>query len=166
MSLHEQQLGKAVWQADIANLTPAKVGASSKLREHDILFLSRTPLPKHAQVCLSILQNSPDGMLAIVSKRASLKQDKESAVTLRVDASKLTDLERFLSGQDRAPMHCYFFESLTTMIREYKAIRNLESFQMAPLILDPLNANRDNPLALNSRMAAFLQTNARLFNLS
>ena len=76
-------------------------------------------------------------MLAVVNKKASFGKTGLGPVTLEVGEGKLGCLELMLAGRDFAKMHCYYFESLATTIREYKTIKSLEFFRMAPILLNP-----------------------------
>jgi hypothetical protein len=68
-------------------------------------------------------------------------------------------------------MHCYYFDSLSTSVREFKTIKRSEFFPGIDSILNPdslINsgfASIEGP-TLNPQMQTFLQTHSQVFNKS
>lgn len=133
--------------------------ANKSLREHDVLYLTEKPITLDRDfkntITLSYLQQSllkPGCMLATVMKKASFGKTGLGPVTLEVGEGKHGDLERLAAGSDFVRMNCYYFESLATTIREYKTIKSIEFFRMAPILLNPKACV--DPVARQERLEA------------
>ena len=54
-----------------------------------------------------------------------------------VDNSNSKYLEDLEMHDSYSMMHCYHFESLSTTVREYKTLKQMEFCMMAPILLQP-----------------------------
>ena len=76
-------------------------------------------------------------MLATVQKRASKYQGTVNPVILKHNHHKFAVLKNQLGSHGFVKGNCYYFSGLTTYIREYKAVKGLEFYKMAPILLNP-----------------------------
>eukprot|EP00347_Sterkiella_histriomuscorum_P002715 403367086 len=111
------------------------------LKEFDLLFISQEPLPfdevkKVTNISYLMKMREEQGkMLAIVSKRR--KRD-QNFLEVKIDASLN---EEFICLNVRQlsylKVNVYFFDSLSTTIREFRTIKSCEFFPTADIILNP-----------------------------
>lgn len=45
-------------------------------------------------------------------------------------------------------MHCYYFESLATTIREYKTLKMSEFYRFAPILLNPCKVSASTEIKI------------------
>lgn len=85
---------------------------------------------------ISLLQRT-NAMLGYVIKRAVPTRGQMGGAKLLVHNPKSFFLEHAESESGYATLHCYFYENISTIVREYKTLRVSEFLRMTPLILWP-----------------------------
>lgn len=132
---------------------PEKFGIK-QLKEHDLIFMSDTPLRGHGDpsfdfksiVNLDFLRANllkPSSMLALVSKKATTSFKSVGPAELKVDVTKGSWLDRITHDSAYCKMYCYHFESLATTLREYRTLKMSEFFRMSPILVHPKKASEN-----------------------
>ena len=112
------------------------------VREEDLILLTTEKIPGvwgdlkqkiNRDLMTSILDN-PNCMLAYATKKYEHSAEFLELVIHEKYEDRLRELEEERSF---AVMHCYHFESLSTMVREYRTLSGIEFSRLAPLLLQP-----------------------------
>lgn len=154
-----------------------------KMRDNDLILFSEEPLEGvnqgkpvkkicNADFLMGMARQEKSGIfLACVTQ--SRKKDANH-VEIRVDAAFVDKYFRDNYVElftERKKLHCYYFDSLTTIVREFQTIKKSEFYATHDIILDPVNAlsrieadqnNFDNKGY--SDMSSFIQRNEHRFN--
>ena len=111
------------------------------LKEFDLLIICEEPLPTNeAKKITSVdylmkMRNEKGKILCIVNQR---RKKDDTFVTLKVDAQLHEDYLCIQVRQNSLmKVHVYFFDSLSTIVREFRTIKSCEFFPTADIILDP-----------------------------
>lgn len=131
-------------QAWISQVSPGF--SIRQLKEYDLIIICEEELDLKGKddvksICdapfmMNLLQQG-NAMLGYVIKRAGMSRGVMGGAKILVHNSKLFFLEHAEAETGYAPLHCYFYENISTIIREYKTMRMSEFLRMTPLILWP-----------------------------
>lgn len=89
------------------------------------------------------MRQEEDKMMAIVNQR---RKKELTFLMLKVDAKHDNYLTLHVRKQSHFKVHVYFFDSLSTTVREFRTIKSCEFFPTADLILNPEIINAPNDL--------------------
>ncbi|CDW72124.1 splicing endonuclease positive effector [Stylonychia lemnae] len=111
------------------------------LKEFDLLYISEEPLPVDEVKKVTNLQyllkmrDEKGKMLCMVHQRR--KKDK-THIVIKVDSDLHEDYVRVnIRNHTHLKVHVYFFDSLSTTIREFRTIKSCEFYPTAKIILNP-----------------------------
>ena len=77
---------------------------------------------------LKDIQNQPDKMMAMVSQK---RQQDKTFLELKVDISHDKYVNLNCSEFDYYEMHVYYFDSMSTRIREFRTVKSAEFYPTA-----------------------------------
>jgi hypothetical protein len=146
-------------------------------KENDLVLLSFKELDSRGksvkqimneEKLLDIEKDKSCGMfLAVVNKKRT--QDT-SFIQLKIDREVYAQYLHKFTAKGKHSMWCYFFDSLSTTIREFKTIKRSEFFPAVDLILNPAStmqclASLAGP-SNSKEMTTFLEKHETMFNKS
>lgn len=154
-----------------------------KMRDNDLMLFTEEPLEGvnkgkpvkkicNAEFLMKMAKEEKKSMfLGCVTQ--SRKKDANH-VEIRVDAAFVEKYFRDNYVQiftEKKKLHCYYFDSLTTIVREFQTIKKSEFYATHDIILDPLNAlsqieaDQDNFDKRGYKdMSSFIKRNEHRFN--
>ena len=154
-----------------------------KLREFDILLFSHEELLKDSdqnikQVC------SAKFMLDMANNRSSniflgmvnaSRQRESTSLNVKVDSKykEVFQIKQVELFQEKKPLFCYYFDSLMTIVREFRTIKCSEFYGTSKIIRDPVSTlkrisekGKSNDKDKVEKMQGFITEFAEDFNSS
>ncbi|CAI2368004.1 unnamed protein product [Moneuplotes crassus] len=153
---------------------------ADSLRENDLVLFSKykltgvydlfdTSTDEKGRRLLQTVLPKYGTFLAMVVRRRKLK---ETFVTMKTDRLYKEDLVKIICPEKNSmPLfYCYFLTSLSTILREYKALHALEHSSYLKMVLDPARVLSEREIMKeesdqnNKEMELFLHKNGEYFN--
>ena len=110
------------------------------LKEFDLVLLSKTAIETQnvkkltSPDFLRKIQSEDGKMLAIVTSK---RKHDNNYIEIKVDIKKKDYLAINCSNYNYHEMHVYFFDSMSTRIREFRTVKSAEFYPNANYLLDP-----------------------------
>jgi len=122
-----------------------------KMRENDLILLSEKPLEEadlkpvkkicNAEFLMQMVKKDRQGIFLACVFHTRGKD--ANFVDVRVDAGFVENyfmLNQHYLFQEKGRLHCYYFDSLTTIVREFLTIKKSEFYAVHDIILNPVKA--------------------------
>lgn len=155
-----------------------------KLKENDLVLISeealegldRNPVKKicNAEFLMQMVKKERSGIFLACVFHSRAKDT--NFVDVRVDANFVQNyftLNQVKLFNEQSKLHCYYFDSLTTIVREFLTIKKIEFSLLHEIILNPTKAlsqieSSNDQFDRDGRqdMLSFIKRNAHTFNSS